>query len=193
MAQPAVSTQNTQYNSNVSIASEPSESGKSLRSVRTGITTTDQQTMQSEAMSILTDFISQARQEDAERRQEEREERRIERDERKAEAEERRCNDDHRDESNRLMFQTMMTTILSQTNPGSAAISRQATSSLDNEAQQSESNKKRNRNNGTARDAIAVNLKSPDRVNNMEVEEEGETDRQQNHDVQDIAAPSLIQ
>jgi len=149
--------------------------------------------MQSEAMSILTDFISQARQEDAERRQEEREERRIERDERKAEAEERRRNDDRRDESNRLMFQTMMTTILSQTNPGSAAISRQATSSLDNEAQQSESNKKRNRNNGTARDAIAVNLKSPDRVNNMEVEEEGETDRQQNHDVQDIAAPSLIQ
>jgi hypothetical protein len=74
VAKPAVAT----YNSNVSVASELSQVGKSLRLIRTGITTTDQQTMQSKAMSILTDFITQARQEDAERRQEEREERRIE-------------------------------------------------------------------------------------------------------------------
>jgi hypothetical protein len=130
------------HNSNVSLASEPSEAGKSLRSVCTGIgiTTTDQQIMQSEALSILTEFILQARQEDTDRRQEEREERRIEREERKAEAEERRRNEDCRDENNRLMFQLMMATIL-----GAAAASRTTTDLGENEEQNSESNKKRNR------------------------------------------------
>jgi hypothetical protein len=91
VAAPSVSTT---YTGNASVGSETSEAGKSLCSVRTGMTTTDQQTTQSDAMSVLTEFISQARQEDAERRKEEREERRIDRKERKAEAEERRRNED---------------------------------------------------------------------------------------------------
>ena len=104
--------------SNTSIASE-SEAGRSIQSnnqsVRTGITNTDQQTVQSEAMSVLTEFISQARTEDAERRREDKEERRIEREERKEEAARRQKNDEmrqrneeRRDENNRIMFQSMM-------------------------------------------------------------------------------------
>jgi hypothetical protein len=77
----------TMDTSNNSIASEPSEAGKRSQSIRTGITNTDQQTLQSEAMSVLTEFISQTRQEDAERRgEEEKEDRRIEQEERRAEA-----------------------------------------------------------------------------------------------------------
>ena len=108
----------TMDTSNTSIASE-SEAGRSIQSnnqsVRTGITNTDQQTVQSEAMSVLTEFISQARTEDAERRREDKEERRIEREERKEEAARRQKNDEmrqrneeRRDENNRIMFQSMM-------------------------------------------------------------------------------------
>jgi hypothetical protein len=57
VATPTVAT----YTGNASVGSEPSETGKSLRSVRTGMTTMDQQTMQSEAMSVLTEFVLQAR------------------------------------------------------------------------------------------------------------------------------------
>ena len=79
---------------NNSIASEPSETDRTAHSARTGITTTDQQTMQSEAISVLTDYIQASRKEDAERRKEERREdeirRKEERAERKADKEERR-------------------------------------------------------------------------------------------------------
>ena len=109
-----VAAQPTTDNTATSVASEPSEAGKSTQSVRTGITNTEQ-TIQSEAMSVLTEFISQARQEDSERRQEEKEERKIEREERKAEAaarqrneEARQRNEERRDENNRIMFQSMM-------------------------------------------------------------------------------------
>jgi hypothetical protein len=58
----AAPTVSTTYTGNASVVgSDPSEAGKSLRSVQTGMTTTDQQTTQSDALSVLTEFISQAR------------------------------------------------------------------------------------------------------------------------------------
>jgi hypothetical protein len=187
------------YNGNASITSEPSETGKSLRSVRTGITTTDQQTLQSEAMSVLTEFISQARQEDAERRKEEREERRIEREERKTEAEERRRNEDRRDESNRMMFQTMMATILSQNTTG-AAVSTTMQSNTEDDEQNLENNKKRNRQTGKSGEEIISNTVQQEQFNNMEVEEtevvevvEEMLPSQQNHDVGEDTGSPLIQ
>lgn len=120
----------TMDTSNTSIASG-SEAGKSIQSVRTGITNSDQQTLQSEAMSVLTEFISQARTEDAERRREDKEERRIEREERKAEAairqrneEMRQRNEERRDENNRLMFQSMMA-MMAQNTTGQSLVSQQ--------------------------------------------------------------------
>ena len=184
--------------------SEPSEAGRSYRSARTGITTSDQQTTQSDAMSVLTEFISQARQEDAERRKEEREERRIDRADRKAEAEARRRNEDRRDESNRLMFQTMMATIMANT---STATSNQVAATAasppstpkhaDNANLIAESNTKRARQKVTNEDAISSTTATQEEVNTMEVEEtvEGiqEVTGQQNHDVPKERNPSMIQ
>jgi hypothetical protein len=190
------------YNGNASVASEPSEAGKSTRSVRTGMTTTDQQTLQSEAMSVLTEFISQARQEDAERRKEEREERIIEREERKAEAEERRRNEDRRDENNRMMFQTMMATILSQTTAGTpagttAALTNSTLNNNTNDDRQLESHKKRNRKSESTGEEINTQTAAQEQFNTMDVEEMEETEDtlpdQQNHDVREDTGPPLVQ
>jgi hypothetical protein len=192
----------TTYNGNASVASEPSEAGKSTRSVRTGMTTTDQQTLQSEAMSVLTEFISQARQEDAERRKEEREERIIEREERKAEAEERRRNEDRRDENNRMMFQTMMATLLSQTTTGTtagttAALTNSNLNNNTNDDRQSESNKKRNRKSEGPGEEINTQTAVQEQFNTMDVEEMEEMvdtlPDQQNHDVREDTGPPLVQ
>jgi hypothetical protein len=199
IATPALAT----YNSTASLASEPSEAGKSTRSARTGITTTDQQTLQSEAMSVLTEFISQARQEDAERRQEEREERRIEREERKAEAAERRRNEDRRDENNRMMFQTMMATIMSQTATSIDAARSTTTPITENTDDQSlASNNKRNRTNNIT-GVTNTSTIHQDQFNTMDVETETEdvneslmdasSPSQQNHDVREPAGDPLIQ
>ena len=187
-----------------SVGSEPSEAGRSYRSARTGITTTDQQTTQSDAMSVLTEFISQARQEDAERRKEEREERRIDRADRKAEAEARRRNEDRRDESNRLMFQTMMATIMANnsrdtsTQVAAMAASPPTTPKhADNANLIAESNTKRARQKVTNEDTISSVTATQEENNTMEVEEtvEGikEVTGQQNHDVQKERNPSMIQ
>jgi len=181
-------------NGNASIASETSEAGKSYHSVRTGITNTDQQTLQSEAMSVLTEFISQARQEDAERRAEEREERRVEREERKAETEERRRNEDRRDETNRMMFQTMMATIMSHT--GTVAVSQTDTQNdvLENEEQIRENNNKRNRKSTVQGEEHINSTSQTDQFNNMEVEESEVVDTvTQNHDTQEANGAPLIQ
>lgn len=85
---------------NNSLASEPSETERTVHSNRTGITTTDQQTIQSEAISVLTEYIQASRKEDAERRKDERREdetrRKEERAERKEEKEERRRENENR-------------------------------------------------------------------------------------------------
>ena len=194
----------TTYTGNASVGSEPSEAGKSYHSVRTGITNTDQQTAQSEALYVLTEFISQARQEDAERRKEEREERRIDREDRKLEAEERRRNEDRRDENNRMMFQTMMATILSQTGSTAAANNPShaprspitLTNNKDNANWIIESNKKRNRKNDTQDDVLSPETTQQDRSNRMEVEENVVSaisdSGQQHHDVQENNGSPLL-
>jgi hypothetical protein len=72
-----------------SLASEPSDTERTVYSTQTGITTTDQQTMQSEAISVLTEYIQTARREDAALRKKERKEdeqrRKDDREERKLE------------------------------------------------------------------------------------------------------------
>ena len=180
-----------------SVASEPSEAGRSYRSARTGITTSDQQTTQSDAMSVLTEFISQARQEDAERRKEEREERRIDRADRKAEAEARRRNEDRRDESNRLMFQTMMATIMANNSnatstPVDAATVRPPSTPnhKDNANLIAESNTKRSRQKVTNDDTISSITATQEETNKMDVDDTT-GNGQQNHDVQENGTPLL--
>ena len=156
-------------------------------------------------MSVLTDFISQARQEDAERRKEEREERRIDREDRKLEAEERRRNEDRRDENNRMMFQTMMATILSQTgrtdtansSTSNAPLSPTATTNnTDNANWIIESNKKRNRKNDTQEVLISPVTTQQDQFNRMEVDENvvmaNAVSGQQHHDVQENNGSPLL-
>jgi len=168
-------------NSAGSVASEPSEAGKSTQSVRTGITNSDQQTMQSEAMSVLTEFISQARQEDAEWRQEEKEERKIEREERRAEAAARQRNEDmrqrneeRRDENNRLMFQSMMALMTQSTNSTVIALTNIATApetrkdtNRDAHNRENIAKKRKNGVEGTAGTAATIQ----DQQNGMEVDE----------------------
>jgi hypothetical protein len=152
-------------------------------------------------MSVLTEFISQARQEDAERRKEEREERRIDRAERKAEAEEQRRNEDRRDENNRMMFQTMMATIMSQTATAtaSAASPPSTPTNTENANWIVESNKKRNRKNDTIDIETAPITTTQEQFNRMEVEESLDLSHtststgQQNHDVQEKQISPLIQ
>jgi hypothetical protein len=190
-----VATPGTMDTGNTSIASEPSEAGKSLQSVRTGITNTDQQTLQSEAMSVLTEFISQARQEDAERRREEKEDRRIEREERRAEAdirqrneEKRQRNEERRDENNRLMFQSMMA-LMAQNSTGQPPIVNQRNTNnapatgtdTIGETQRQESIPKK-RKNGEAATTTATILTTQETGKDMDVDEEDLDMNQQHHD-----------
>jgi hypothetical protein len=189
--------------SNTSIASEPSETGKSSQSVRTGITNSDQQTLQSEAMSVLIEFISQARQEDAERRREEKEDRRIEREERRVEAairqrneETRQRNEERRDENNRLMFQSIMA-MMAQNTTGKPPAANQwnitptgeSGADTNNETQQQESITKK-RKNGVAAATTGTTTMTQENGKDMDVEELHQN--QQNHDkIQEENLPLL--
>jgi len=181
-------------NSNNSVASEQSETGKSMQSVRTGITNSEQ-TLQSEALSVLTDFISQARQEDAERRREEKEERKLEREERKAEAvtrqrneETRQRNEERRDESNRLMFQSMMALMTQNNNNGHTSVHQMVTTTdpetrkdTGREASNIENlNKKRKNGDETTLSETEVQVQQ--QRQSMDVETNVMQPNQQNHD-----------
>ena len=192
-------------NTATSVASEPSEAGKSTQSVRTGITNTDQQTMQSEAMSVLTEFISQARTEDAERRKEEKEERKIEREERKAEAaarqrneEARQRNEERRDENNRIMFQSMMA-LMTQNATGHAPAAQaftidSATTETTDEAHIQENLKKKRKNEISQQvtQATQPSGQTEQKQDEMEVEINSQVPTQQNHDpIQETQDPLL--
>ena len=172
---------------NASVGSEASETVKSARSVRTGITYSDQQTQQSEAMSVLTEFISQARQEDAERRKEEREERKIDREERRLEAEERRRNEDRRDESNRLMFQTMMATLMTHNSNVATATMDPNTTDTNTNGLSVESNKKRTRKNDKQGKIVVMDQMEVDEPAAVSATNTGA----QPHDVQEDNSPPL--
>ena len=174
-----------------SLASEPSDTERTVYSTRTGITTSDQQTMQSEAISVLTEYIQTARREDAalrkeerkedeQRRKEDREERKLEKQEaaklRKEEAAERRLESKQRDEYNLKMFLTMMETMMHNNN------------NTNNNVDETDSNKKR-KNTGLALDEPVHSEEQE--TNNMELDNDTTNRTKKNHDPQLDDSPTI--